>query len=146
MDERDDIERQVDACVHAVDLDIAYTPVLDRPGSTQPVEVAREGDGAFSLVWRNALSGAEYREPVEVEALRLMRARYLVTRGEVFRSLNVVSPEQRAHDAQTFNIPFAPEPGSPMAKRLGMRGEETAEELIAEVARLIGCATGRSGR
>lgn len=130
------IEAEVRRAVEHVDLDIAYSPVLEKPGSKQPVEVERT-DGGFSLVWRNALTGAALREPVEVEALRVMRARYLVTRGEVFTAFHTLPEGEQRDAARTMNLGFVPAHGSPLARTLGMRGQETQEEIAAEIVRAL---------
>lgn len=131
------IEQQVDECVAMVDLDIAFSPVLPKLGSTQPIEVERNESGAYSLVWRNALTGDANFEPVEVEALRRMRARYLVTRGEVFRSLNVMPHGDARAAAQAFGIGWAPAPGTPLARALGMRELGAPDEIAAMVERAV---------
>lgn len=130
------VEAEVRRVVMCVDLDIAYSPVLEKPGSKQPVEVER-ADGGFALVWRNALTGAALREPVEVEALRVMRARYLVTRGEVFTAFHTLPEWEQRDAARTMNLGFVPAHGSPLARTLGMRGQETQEEIAAEIVRAL---------
>lgn len=128
------VEAQAKRVVGYVDLDIECSPVLDKPGSKHPVEVERL-NGGFALAWRNALTGAVYREPVEVDALRLMRARYLVTRQVVFASFHTLPEAEQKEAVRTMNLGFIPAQGSPLARMLGMRGQQTQEEIAAEIVR-----------
>jgi len=73
----DALEAEVAKAVESVDLEIAFSPVIMEPGGTtqDAIEVAyKAADGRY--VFDKPL------KVVTAEELKLMRARYLITRGK----------------------------------------------------------------
>lgn len=117
------IEDQVAECVWAVMLDVECSPVIEKPGSEETTEVTRHEDGTYSLTYRNVcvLDAVAY-EPVSEADLKVMRARYLVTRGAKHKRLHAMNGEERKHALRTF-FPqgvHVPREGSQLALAMGM--------------------------
>ena len=75
--ETEEIESAVKDAVDFIELEIAYSPVIMRPGDTtqDAVKVAYKGrDGRYVIT--------EPYKVVTADELKVMRARYLVTRGK----------------------------------------------------------------
>lgn len=75
--ESETIEQEARSCVHAVDLDIAFTPIL-LPGCTKTEE-------ASHVAYRSENGGGVIKEPYRVlteDELKLARACFLVARGK----------------------------------------------------------------
>lgn len=117
------IEEEVARCTDAVMLDVECSPVIEKPGSEEPTEVTRREDGTYSLTYRNAcvLDAVAY-EPVSEADLKVMRARYLVTRGAKYRRLLAMQPAERGQALRSFfpDGVHVPAEGSQMALALGM--------------------------
>lgn len=117
------IEERVAACVEAVMLDVAYSPVIEVAGSKDTTEVTRRKDGTYCLTYRNALCPdlAVY-EPVREADLKVMRARYLVTRGETYTRLHSMDDAERDHALATFfnGGVHTPRQGSALSEAMGM--------------------------
>jgi len=97
------VEDRVKACVDAVMLDIAFTPVLEKAGARDPTEVTRREDGTYWLTYRNACCpDLVHYEAVREEDLKVMRARYLVTRADVYTRLRSMGNEEREHALRVF--------------------------------------------
>jgi hypothetical protein len=77
MKEIDAIEAEVASVVEAVDLEVAFSPVLMRPGDSlsDAVEVAYKGENG-KYVFTDP-----FRQ-VSADDLKVMRARYLIVRGK----------------------------------------------------------------
>ncbi len=123
LPDRKPIEEQVAGCVDAVMLDVAYSPVIEKAGSTETTEVTKHEDGTYSLTYRNAmvLDAVNY-EPVSEADLRVMRARYLVTKGEKYKQLRSAPDDERSNTLRTF-FPggvWVPPEGSSLAAAMGM--------------------------
>lgn len=117
------IEEQVRDCVDAVMLDVAFSPVIEKAGSTETTEVTRREDGTYALTYRNALvlDSVAY-EAVSEADLKVMRARYLVTRGESYKRLRSMPQDERNHTINTF-FPggvWVPREGSAMSEAMEM--------------------------
>lgn len=119
------LEEQVAACTEAVLLDVAFSPVLETPGATEPTEVTQREDGTYCLTYRNALCPdmEPNYEPVSESDLKVMRARYLVTRGRAFTRLLSMTPEEYERTLRTLfhggPVPV-PRPGSALSEAMGM--------------------------
>lgn len=117
------IEEQVRGCVDAVMLDVEFSPVIEKAGSTETTEVTRREDGTYALTHRNALVlDAVAYEAVSEADLKVMRARYLVTRGESYKRLRSMSQDERNRTLRTF-FPggvWVPREGSEMSEAMGM--------------------------
>jgi hypothetical protein len=112
----------VEAAAKDVMLDIECSPVLPRRASRIPCQAVALDDGRYRVY----LNGAEhearrfYGEPVTdvtAEELRVMRARYLLVRGALYRELHLMPPRVRAN-VEALYFPggvFVPAPGSRMA-------------------------------
>ena len=127
---REPIEDQVAACVDAVMLDVEHTPVIEKPGSAEPTEVTKRADGTYALTYRNVcdLSRVVYEDVTEAD-LKIMRARYLVTRGALYKRLPSMGREERNRTLHNF-FPggvWTPREGSTLAAGMGM---ETREGLV----------------
>lgn len=100
-----------------VDLTIAFSPVVARRDGIDAVDVTALDNGRFRVdaLWEsNGL-------PMEVDAsgLAIMRARYLLLRGVLTRSLSEMDhTERRAVIHRFFRgvEPWTPAPGSPLAR------------------------------
>lgn len=117
------IEQQVAQVTECVDLTVAFSPVLEKPGDKDPVEVERREDGSFWLVFRNALcpSAAAY-ERVSEKDLRVMRARYIITKNDIYRRARSMPAEEARRAFRAFYPDgiLLPAEGSEFAKLLGM--------------------------
>jgi hypothetical protein len=117
------IEEQVAECADMVMLDVAYSPVIEKAGSKDTTEVTRREDGTYCLTYRNALCPdlAVY-EPVSEADLKVMRARYLVTRGESYTRLHSMDDAERDHALATFfnGGVWTPRQGSALSEAMGM--------------------------
>jgi hypothetical protein len=103
LPDRKPIEEQVAACADAVMLDVAFSPVIEKPGSTETTEVTKRDDGSYALTYRNALVlDAVAYEPVSEADLKVMRARYLVTRGEKYKQIRSMPDDDRNEALRTF--------------------------------------------
>jgi hypothetical protein len=93
IDELEILEKEIADCVSAVDLDIAFSPVILRPGGSldEAVEVAYKGeDGRYVIT--------EPFQMVSEEKLKIMRARYLVTRGREMAPFRQVRTMAKSND------------------------------------------------
>lgn len=117
------VEEQVAECAEAVMLDVAFSPVIEKAGSTETTEVTKRDDGTYALTYRNALvlDAVNYEDVSEAD-LRVMRARYLVTRGESYKRLRSMPQDERSATLRTF-FPggvWVPREGSAMSEALNM--------------------------
>lgn len=96
-----------------VDLSIAFTPVLERRNSIDPVDVVMVGNGSYRVFCAG-------RAPYVVDAttLRIMRCRYLLTRQSFVRTATVMDTETRAAvERRLFprgDVPYIAPKGSPL--------------------------------
>lgn len=121
------IEEQVKECVDAVMLDVEFSPVIEKAGSTETTEVTKREDGSYALTYRNALVlDAVAYEAVSEADLKVMRARYLVTRGESYKRLRSMPQDERKVTLYTF-FPggvWVPREGSEMSEAMGMEASD----------------------
>jgi hypothetical protein len=121
------IEEQVAECVEAVMLDVEFSPVIEKAGSTETTEVTRRDDGSYALTYRNALVlDAVAYEAVSESDLKVMRARYLVTRGESYKRLRSMPQDERKVTMRTF-FPggvWVPREGSELSEAMGMESSD----------------------
>lgn len=105
-------------------LDVEYTPVIEKAGSKETTEVTRRDDGTYWLTYRNALCPdmEPNYEAVSEGDLKVMRARYLVTRADSYRHLRAVDDATRNHDLRTFfgGGTWTPREGTALSARMGM--------------------------
>lgn len=110
-----------------VDLDMGYTPVIFRRGSMEPTSVVALDGGDYRVyltagdhfgAWGGyGMDGCDVRT-VSADELRVMRARYLLVRGAIYKELPHMPPEHRTRVERVF-FPggvFVPAPGSRMAE------------------------------
>lgn len=121
------IEDQVKDCVDMVMLDVGFSPVIERAGSTETTEVTKREDGTYALTYRNALvlDAVNYEDVSEVD-LKVMRARYLVTRGESYKRLRSMPQDERKNTLRTF-FPGGvsiPREGSALSEAMGMEASD----------------------
>lgn len=109
----------VDEAANDVMLDVAYSPVLPHRLPADPLSSV--GD-ALLPVEATALGEDKYRvylpegpRDVDAATLRVMRARYLLTRGELARALYSMGPQAREKWARLYHITWLPPAGSPLA-------------------------------
>lgn len=101
----------------SVTLDMAFSPVLHRRDSLDPVDVTALDNGRYRLDARWPQNG----QPIEVDAssLAVMRARYLLLRGSFTRALHAMDESMRRVVVARFFRGVAPAPppppGSPLA-------------------------------
>lgn len=76
MAEMDEIDREVESCLHCVDLDIAYSPVILGAGtnSRDAVEIDYKGENGKYVISNPFKTLSE-------DEVRKARARFLVVRG-----------------------------------------------------------------
>lgn len=116
----------VEATAEMVDLDIAFTPVvqhvtggdplLDVPA---PVEVQKWKDGRYAIMHR------EHRDYdfVSEASLKIMRARYLILHGFYWRHLHAMSHPMRQEVLALYfgGGVWTPKSGSELSKMMGMK-------------------------
>jgi hypothetical protein len=121
------IEEQVKDCVDMVMLDVECSPVIEKAGSTETTEVTRREDGTYALTYRNALvlDSVNY-EAVSEADLKVMRARYLVTRGESYKRLRSMSQDEREVTMRAFfpGGTWVPREGSELSEAMGMEASD----------------------
>lgn len=72
----------------AVDLDVAFSPVIPIRGSTQPVEaIPTMGGESYILDYGDDFFGVRHAEAVHAESLKVMRARFLLQRDSYYQML-----------------------------------------------------------
>lgn len=133
-------EDQVAECVDAVMLDVEFTPVLESPTAKDPTEVTKDEAGNYRLTYRNAMfPDATVYEPVTEGALKVMRARYLVTRGNHYRSLPALPRDERNRVLDGFfgGSAWTPKAGTDLARKMGMAEPLTYEAAEDEIRRLL---------
>lgn len=113
--------RDVNETADMVDLDVAYSPVLERRDDIHPVDATALGDGRYRVYgtgYRHA--GHDGATDVDAGSLKVMRARYLLRRGEIMRTMPYADPEMRKRIERTFwpkgDVPYTPPAGSPLAE------------------------------
>jgi hypothetical protein len=112
-------EKRVYAAVESVDLDIAFSPVLNFPLSEEflskyhlpvPIEVRKTGKGYILI--HDPQKPAEDAEEVTPDELRLMRARFLIAKGLIdqnFRRLGHTAKTEAVanyFDGAYLELPF----------------------------------------
>jgi hypothetical protein len=116
-----DVEKAADNVM----LDVAYSPVLEHRSDLRPVEVVALGGGRYRIYGKDA-GGFEKVSDVLATDLKIMRARYLLRRGELLGALPYVDNETRQRVERTFwpkgDVPYIPPAGSPLAE-MGLTGQ-----------------------
>lgn len=107
----------------SVDLDVECSPVLWRQGSRHPAQVSLLEDGRYRVhPSEDDLENWSYTSgtyvDVSAEELRVMRARFLLVRAELYRTLHLLPPKMRETIESLF-FPggvFVPASGSRLAE------------------------------
>lgn len=99
-------------------LDVAFSPVLPSKDARYPAQVSELYGGKYRVYYHREepapfahMTGQNERD-VSANELKVMRARYLLRRGELSKLLHAMEPYQREHWQKIYNISFVPTPGS----------------------------------
>ncbi len=99
-------------------LDVAFSPVLPFKDARYPAQVSELYGGKYRVYFHReepspSASYTGHNElDVSANELKIMRARYLLRRGELSKLLHTMEPYQRDHWQKIYNISFVPTPGS----------------------------------
>lgn len=114
----------VDDAAAMVDLSIAFTPVLATRDSMCPADVAELDGGRYRVFGEQTLD-------ISAASLKVMRARYLLTRSAIVRRLPTMGDVDRRRIERAFwprgDVPWVPPAGSPLAEQLA-----TGEPIVIQ--------------
>lgn len=97
-------------------LEIAFSPVLQHRDDINPVDVVELGEGRYRVY--GTVRGVDQPTEASADEVKIMRARYLLTRGAMIRALPSMDYRTRKNVVAVFfkgHEPWLPPAGSPLA-------------------------------